>query len=182
MARGIDLTNTKFGKLTAIQLHPKRTKDKLRLWVCLCDCGNTKIVPAKFLRSGMTSTCGCGAHPNKNSNSNWKGYGEIPLDFYTTIKRNAESRGIEFNISIEYLWDLFLKQKRSCALSGLEIQFGRTNKDKSNTTVSVDRIDSKKGYVKSNVQWVHKKINIMKNAYSQEEFISLCKLVYKKTK
>jgi len=26
-------------------------------------------------------------------------------------------------------------------------------------------------------QWVHKEINIMKNVYSQEHFINLCKLV-----
>ncbi len=182
MARGLDLTNEKFGKLTALHLHPTRKENKLRMWVCLCECGNTKIVPTKFLRSGMTSTCGCGAHPNKKSNSNWKGFGEIPLDFYTTVKRNAESRSIKFEVSIEYLWDLFLKQQRKCALSDLPIQFGRTNKDRINTTVSVDRIDSKKGYVKGNVQWVHKKINIMKNVYTQEEFIELCKLVYKKIK
>jgi hypothetical protein len=48
--------------------------------------------------------------------------------------------------------------------------------------VSVDRIDSLRGYVEGNVQWVHKKINIMKNVYSQEEFIILCKQVVKHTK
>lgn len=182
MRKGYDLTNQRFGKLVALRLLPERTVSNLRVWECICDCGNIKKVIAKSLRNGMTGTCGCGAHPNKSANANWKGYEEIPLDFYSTIKRNAESRFLKFEVSIEYLWDLFVKQNKKCNLSGLPIQFGKTSKDKINTTVSIDRINSLEGYVEGNVQWVYKKINIMKNAYSQEEFISLCKKVVKNSK
>ena len=44
-------------------------------------------------------------------------------------------------------------------------------------TASLDRIDSSKGYVEGNVQWVHKMINMSKQQYSQEEFIDMCKAV-----
>ena len=44
-------------------------------------------------------------------------------------------------------------------------------------TASVDRIDSTKGYLKGNVQWVHKSINQMKSNRTDEEFIALCKAV-----
>jgi hypothetical protein len=47
------------------------------------------------------------------------------------------------------------------------------------TTASVDRIDSSKGYIKGNVQWVHKTINKMKWGYSQGEFIEFCEAVVK---
>jgi len=180
--KGVDLTNRRFGKLVVIELIPKRSASNARMWVCKCDCGNEKIVRGRSLVAGMTRTCGCGAHPNQSTNANWKGYGEIPFDFYTTTKRNAESINIKFEVSIEYLWSLFLSQDRKCNLSGLPIQFGRINKDKKNTTASINRIDSLKGYVEGNVQWVHKKINIMKNVYSQKEFIDLCKQVIKHTK
>jgi len=44
-------------------------------------------------------------------------------------------------------------------------------------TASLDRIDSSKGYIEGNVQWVHRKINMMKQSYTQEEFIELCQAV-----
>jgi len=35
------------------------------------------------------------------------------------------------------------------------------------------------GYIKGNVQWVLKDINMMKQQYSQSRFIELCKMVTK---
>jgi len=82
---------------------------------------------------------------------------------------------LPFSITIEYAWDLFLKQNRKCAMSGMEINFAATGKDK--FTASLDRIDSNEGYVDGNVQWVHKDINWMKNTFSQQHFVDMCKKV-----
>ena len=46
-------------------------------------------------------------------------------------------------------------------------------------TASLDRIDSSKGYIKGNVQWVHKEFNKMKLDLLDKEFIDICKLVHK---
>ena len=62
-------------------------------------------------------------------------------------------------------------------MSGLDISFGESNYDV--TTASLDRIDSGKGYIVGNVQWLHKDINKMKLHHNQEYFIKLCKMVYK---
>ena len=43
-----------------------------------------------------------------------------------------------------------------------------------NTNLSVDRIDSAKGYSKDNVQLVCMAANQMKNDLSMEEFINMC--------
>lgn len=177
MAKAIDLTGQKFGKLTVIELSPVPTPSGERMWMCICDCGNYKTVQRKHLRSGFTKTCGCGAHPKNKDNKSWKGYEEIPMDFYSTIKRGAEDRNIKFNITIEELWDLFLKQDRKCALSGLELTFSKIRKDTAEKTISLDRIDSSKGYISENIQFVHKHINIMKNVFNQDYFISLCENV-----
>ena len=179
MAKGIDLTGKRFGKLTVVTLLTERSPSKARMWLCRCDCGEVKAVRKSSLTAGMTKTCGCGAHPSRQDNVNWRGYKEIPLDFFTTVKRNAESRNLEFNITIEYLWNLYIAQNKKCNLSGLSINFG---KKRATTSVSVDRIDSSLCYIEGNIHWVHKKINIMKNVYSQEEFITLCKQVVKYTK
>jgi len=44
----------------------------------------------------------------------------------------------------------------------------------SSVTASLDRIDSKLDYRKTNVQWVHKDINMMKRVLKQDYFIKLC--------
>ena len=43
--------------------------------------------------------------------------------------------------------------------------------------MSVDRIDSSKGYIIDNIRWIHKDINVMKNSFSDEYFTYLCKLI-----
>lgn len=48
--------------------------------------------------------------------------------------------------------------------------------------VSIDRIDSSFGYLKENIQLVDKRVNMMKQSYSQEEFILVCKAVADKVK
>lgn len=60
-----------------------------------------------------------------------------------------------------------------CALSGRPIVYKVRPRD-STATASLDRIDSTKGYVKGNVQWVHKDINRMKQDIDDETFIALC--------
>lgn len=42
---------------------------------------------------------------------------------------------------------------------------------------SLDRIDSSQGYIKGNVQWVHKDINKMKFDLSQDRFLELCNII-----
>jgi hypothetical protein len=102
------------------------------------------------------------------------GYRDIPLYWFNAKKKSAEAKGREFTIDIEYIWRMYLKQKKVCALSGLPLDF---NKQTENGIVSIDRIDNNKGYVKGNVQLLHKDVNYMKWTYEQEYFIHLCKLI-----
>lgn len=108
----------------------------------------------------------------------WNGYGEISGRFWNCLEcRSIKSRRnkiVELNIKIEYAWDLFIKQNRKCIFSGIELVFGKNNKD---TTASLDRIDSSKGYIEGNVQWVHKIVNKMKNVLPDEEFIEWCCII-----
>ena len=55
-------------------------------------------------------------------------------------------------------------------MSGVPIGFD-------DATASLDRIDSSRGYVPENVQWVHKVINRMKGTLSDDEFKSWCRTV-----
>ena len=55
----IDLTNQKFGKLTALYPIYSGDKNKHTKWVCKCDCGNIVSIDMGNLRSGKSQSCGC---------------------------------------------------------------------------------------------------------------------------
>ena len=56
MAKILDLTGLKFGKLTAVSLANAKKPVK---WLWLCECGNTRIAQAGNVKSGNTQSCGC---------------------------------------------------------------------------------------------------------------------------
>ena len=53
-----DLTNQRFGKLTALYPTDKRQTNHV-IWHCRCDCGNEKDVVASRLTMGLATCCGC---------------------------------------------------------------------------------------------------------------------------
>src|SRR5882724_8540250 len=48
---------------------------------------------------------------------------------------------------------------------------------KQNPTASLDRRENHRGYVKGNVQWVHKVVNIMKSNHDEAYFVAMCKQI-----
>jgi hypothetical protein len=85
---------------------------------------------------------------------------------FNKFKKSAFSRGLEWAVSKEYLFSLF---DGKCALTGWDINL---TYDAGNA--SLDRIDSSKGYVVGNVQWVHSMVNMCKNKYPEQDFIKMC--------
>ena len=57
MPKALDLTNQKFGRLTAIQRAP--SKSGKTYWLCQCDCGNQKEIQTSHLTNGTILSCGC---------------------------------------------------------------------------------------------------------------------------
>ena len=111
----------------------------------------------------------------QSSKLRYKGIEDLSGRYLSSIKYNAFKRKLEYNIDITYIWDLFLYQNRKCALTGLPINFHRFSSLLQ--TASLDRIDSSKGYIPGNVQWVHKDINYMKQSFTINKFFEYCRLV-----
>lgn len=186
--RRVDILGKKFGNLTVIGEEVKRNKHTYIK--CLCDCGKEHIADKYRLISGETkycSSCSFERRPKASTHHQWTGCGEISGEFWgmhilrntvdsTISRKNRKPK--EISITIDYVWDLFLKQNRKCALSGMELRFPKGWKDQT-YTASLDRIDSNIGYIPGNVQWVHKHINMMKRTYPQDYFIQMCKEVAK---
>ncbi len=118
-------------------------------------------------------------HYTGTNSAHFNGFKTISGTIMHQIRVNALERKIHFDISAEYLHNLFEKQEGKCALSGMSIQLYTTRKDKKNATASLDRINSSIGYIEGNVQWVHKHMNFMKLDFTQEQFINYCRLVVK---
>jgi len=167
-----------FGRLTVV------CRDKLGVhggpyYKCRCQCGNETTVRGYHLRTAKVKSCGC-LCSETTSKRTFKGTGEIFGWYWTKLKRHASERNIPFNITIEFAWELYQRQNGKCAISGipLKMNFRRWSRnDADDNTASLDRIDSSKPYEADNVQWVHKHINWMKNKFSQQYFIEVCREV-----
>lgn len=58
MARCVDLSGKRFGRLVVISRDTETTKPRVR-WICKCDCGNVTSVLTNLLNSKKTESCGC---------------------------------------------------------------------------------------------------------------------------
>jgi len=115
-------------------------------------------------------TNGCWKCINRlNAYKKWGGHGEISGTFFDSLN----SRNKEFTVTIEYIWDLFLSQSRTCALSGIPLKFASTTSIRDGNA-SLDRIDNNHGYVPGNVRWVDKNINMMRRKLSDNDFNWFC--------
>ena len=176
-ARSTDRTGIKYHQLLVVEL-AGRNKHRQLLWKCRCDCGNEVIKVSGDL--GRTRSCGC-KHSSQDQKTGsaspyWKGIGEISGYRINKIKTAASRRGIDYQLEDKDLWELFISQGKKCALSGLPIEFGKKGREVG--SASLDRIDSRKGYVVGNIQWVHKDVNIMKMDFGQDYFSDLCRRIW----
>ncbi len=122
----------------------------------------------------------CKSCSNKKTENCGRGfYKDIRLSWFHKFKLQAELRNLEFNISVEYLWELFVEQDYKCALTGWPIGWAEVGQ---NHTASIDRINSDLGYVEGNIQLLHKDVNMAKQQYSQDYFVEMCKAVTDKVK
>lgn len=156
-----------------------RSENSANIWLCKCDCGKYKEMSTAYLNNKKIHNKSCGKCEYFFSRRFKGEISEIPRQTLASIKTGAKERNLILDVDEEFLWSLFLKQNKKCALSNRELVF---HNDSKKNTASLDRIDSKEGYIKTNVQWIHKDINIMKNKYPQDYFLNICEDIYNKHK
>lgn len=88
----------------------------------------------------------------------------------TAAKQRSKKQGIPFDLDLEYVTNLFDKQKGLCAITG-EVM---VPKSKDRMSPSLDKINPSKGYVKGNVQWLTWKANMIKQDLNMEELRDFC--------
>lgn len=83
------------------------------------------------------------------------------------ILRNIKKRFKEVDVDLQYLKELWESQNGICPYTGIRMNLPTYNSNFDYFTVaSLDRIDSTKGYIKGNVQYVLLPINFLKSTMS----------------
>lgn len=112
--------------------------------------------------------------------NNFKGrLGLMPYTWFEMKRKGGISRGLLWDLEPQNIVDLYTEQEGKCALTGWPISWAEKGLT---ATVSIDRIDSSEGYIKNNVQLLHKDVNMAKQQYSQDYFIEMCKAIADKVK
>jgi hypothetical protein len=179
---GTDYIGKRFGRLVVIKKTGEVNKFKQTLYLCKCDCGNSKDLSISALKVS-TQSCGCLKRERDltlrgQNHPSWRGYEELPMKHWNQILDTAKKRSLTVDITIQQAYEAYLKQNKLCALSGVEISLN-LQKNRNTGSASLDRIDSSKGYSIDNIQWVHKDLNKMKGKLMDENFIGWCHIVSK---
>lgn len=146
MAKFVDLSGKRFGKLVVIKRHEKNKDDTRRgvFWECECDCGNMTTVGAASLPSGNTKSCGClqkplGGESNTYTYQSWSGMMNRCYNKKQSSYKNYGARGIsvckEWHNYLNFLSDMGERPKGS----------------------TIERINNDLRYSKDNCKWDSRK-------------------------
>ena len=134
---------------------------------------------AEYCAKYLNTTIHCIYHAAQKlkikKNNNKLNHPHISGVIWSNLISNSKNRNLVLEITPDDIYEQFIKQNKKCALTGIDLIMSF---DMKSSTISVDRIDSKLGYIKSNIQIVHKLINQCKMDHSDEMFYNLCKKVY----
>jgi len=96
---------------------------------------------------------------------------------FTYYLRKAKDRRHSTDLEEDYLVDLWNRQDGNCAISGIPLRLRNLTGRSTLDAASLDRIDSGKGYVKGNVQFIAYGLNLAKNSFSNDEFTEFLLLI-----
>lgn len=104
------------------------------------------------------------SHRYLKANPNWV--------IFNSAQQRAKKRGLDFNITLE---DIVIPEY--CPILGIKIQNSSASGGAFDS-VSLDRINSSKGYVKGNIMVVSRLANMMKSSANNEQLLTFAKWVF----
>lgn len=89
-------------------------------------------------------------------------------------KSRAKAKNLDFDLTLEYLEELWNKQNGFCAISGIPMTLN-VDKGRNPYNVSVDQINPSGGYTKDNIQLVCMCVNQLKSDFDMSVILNICK-------
>lgn len=158
-----DITGERFGRLVVLREFGRKEKNKHICWVCVCDCGNEKIVDGVHLRRGKSTSCGCYSKEKTVERSKqmfedgrmcshtthgfsktnlYKTWANIKTRCYNTNNRAYKWYGAKGITMCDEWRNDFCTFKRWAELNGYK------------PGLTIDRINPFKGYHPDNCRWI----------------------------
>ena len=144
-------------------------------------------------KRGFHIACGrsCGvtlrnrACPPQGDIKHFKGYTRqdqySPFRYYVNKARRREAMYGPTDITVEYLKSLWESQGGKCPYTGFQMELPYNTRDHHIRGIpkraSLDRIDSSKGYVQGNVEFVCLVVNYAKNGFSKQEILEFFRAI-----
>jgi hypothetical protein len=150
MRQLINLVGQRFGRLTVIE----RVENSPRgepMWMCICDCGNRRIVYGQNLRAGRVKSCGCLSRETATIH----GQNKTRLHrIYVGMKQRC------YNQKYHHYKDYGGRGITICAewLDDFRVFYEWSMENGYSDELSIDRIDNSKGYSPDNCRWVTMKV------------------------
>lgn len=118
---------------------------------------------------------------NSDKHGEDRNIGYNKSDKFTGLRehlRRAKYRHHEVNITLDDLLNQWNKQDGTCPYSGVKLIHPiRITDEGLIFMASLDRIDSTKGYIKDNIQFISAATNLAKNNMTHEQMIYFCKII-----
>ena len=149
-------------------------------WMVRClECGKEKVGITCNITSGRLSSCKCQfgtkANTRKRAESLTK-HGCGAQEVYGDYSRNAEKRGIEFNLTLDEASEMF---KSDCHYCGAPPTMIKARAGEDYLYNGIDRIDNKKIYTYKTTVPCCKTCNRIKHILPEQEFIQHIKKIIK---
>lgn len=171
--KGEDWRGRTVGLWTILAFHSCTAKGSTRnyetRWLDRRGCGAEVPVSKSNLISNQSLGCRNRLARRGQESSSWKGLGTVPGRKWSRMRAGARTRNLEVSVDFSYVCSILEKQEFKCALTGRTLDPAVDG--------SIDRIDSTKGYVEGNIQWLHKHVNRAKSDLSEDAFLELCREV-----
>lgn len=184
-------SNHRYGRLL-VKTHAGKDYRNKHLWLCKCDCGNTKVIVSDNLSSGKSNSCGCLKIEFLAKKGNQYGLYEdreeaiLKLQYHHLNRRHKK---LNYN-GILLSFSLFKHLSLSCCeycgtLYSRKLQ-DRYHEDPNGKKLSdtilkingIDRVNSNAGYTKENSVACCRYCNFAKHTRSKKEFYVWVQQIY----
>jgi hypothetical protein len=122
----------------------------------------------------------CARNKSKGLKRKWKTGHTNPKEYnlkkqYTLAKHHSKKIGREFTIDFDEVLQMWDSQNGKCNICKRHLEYIPGNNKRNPRKATIDRIDSRKGYIENNVHLLCEQCNRAKQDLSKEEMIRFAK-------